>query len=144
MNGRVHKAYEWEGSYTYSSILGGFLHLQVGIISLQREIDGYKVPSTYINKISPMGKRIGNSKFSFVLICHYPFVLTWQLPLHFILKKFKPRVALVKEMSWTYMNSHDFKVLYLNNKKVHFDQVDKVVKSSFMFCTMYQGLLLFN
>jgi hypothetical protein len=27
------KAYEWEGSYTYSSIVEGFLHLQVGIIS---------------------------------------------------------------------------------------------------------------
>jgi hypothetical protein len=28
------KVYEWEGSYAYSSIVGGFLHLQVGIISL--------------------------------------------------------------------------------------------------------------
>jgi hypothetical protein len=45
-----HEAYEWEGSYAYSSIVGGFLHLQVGIISLpisRREIDGYKLPSTY-------------------------------------------------------------------------------------------------
>jgi len=29
-----HKAYEWEGYYAYSSIVGGFLHLQVGILSL--------------------------------------------------------------------------------------------------------------
>jgi hypothetical protein len=28
------QAYEWEGSYAYSSVVGGFLHLQVGIISL--------------------------------------------------------------------------------------------------------------
>jgi hypothetical protein len=56
-----HQAYEWEGTYAYSSIVGWFLHLQVGIIisshlrgvgmiSLpisRREIDGYKVPSTY-------------------------------------------------------------------------------------------------
>jgi len=55
-----HKVYEWEGSYAYSSIVRGFLHLQVGIISFpsltsrhnippnsRREIDGYKVPSTY-------------------------------------------------------------------------------------------------
>jgi len=98
------------------------------------------VPFTYITKFLQWEKEMGiqNSLLS------YPFVLTWQLPLHFILKKFKPRVALVKEMSWTFMNSHDFKVLYLNNKKVHFDQVDKVGKSSFMFCTMYQGLLLFD
>jgi hypothetical protein len=38
--------------------VGGFSHLQqVGIISLQREIDGYNVPSTYITKISPNGKK---------------------------------------------------------------------------------------
>jgi hypothetical protein len=56
-----HKAYEWEGSYAYSSIVGGFLHLQVAIIFLpslrisiislptsRREIHGYKLPSTYI------------------------------------------------------------------------------------------------
>jgi hypothetical protein len=56
-----HEAYEWEDSYAYSSIVGGFLRLQVGIISLpslrnrhnipppisRRKIDGYKVPSTY-------------------------------------------------------------------------------------------------
>jgi hypothetical protein len=45
-----HKVYEWEGSYAYSSIVRGFLHLEIGIISLpisRREIDGYKVPSTY-------------------------------------------------------------------------------------------------
>jgi hypothetical protein len=45
-----HKAYGWEGSYAYSSIVREFLHLQIGIISLpicRREIDGYKVPSTY-------------------------------------------------------------------------------------------------
>jgi hypothetical protein len=45
------KAHEWEGSYNYSLIVEGFLHLQVGIISLpisRREIDGYKVPSAYI------------------------------------------------------------------------------------------------
>jgi hypothetical protein len=44
------EAYEWEGSYAYSSIVGGFLHLQVGIISLpisRRDIDGYKLPYTY-------------------------------------------------------------------------------------------------
>jgi hypothetical protein len=44
-----HDVYEWECSYAYSSIVRGFLHLQVGIISLpisRREIDGYKVPST--------------------------------------------------------------------------------------------------
>jgi hypothetical protein len=29
-----HKEYEWEGPYAYSSIVGGFLPLQVGIISL--------------------------------------------------------------------------------------------------------------
>jgi len=37
-----HKTYEWEDSYAYSSIVGGFLHLQVGMISLpisRREID---------------------------------------------------------------------------------------------------------
>jgi hypothetical protein len=48
------KVYEWEGSYAYSSIVGGFLHLQVGIISLlipRREIDGYKVPSTYTTSV---------------------------------------------------------------------------------------------
>jgi hypothetical protein len=45
-----HEVYEWEGSYAYSSIVRGFLHLHVGIISLpicRREIDGYKVPFTY-------------------------------------------------------------------------------------------------
>jgi hypothetical protein len=45
------KAYEWEGSYTYSSIVEGFLHLQVGIISFsisRRVIDRYKVPFGYI------------------------------------------------------------------------------------------------
>jgi len=51
-----HEAYEWKGSYTYPSIVGGSLHLQVGIISLlilrsrcnippkfpsSREIDGW-------------------------------------------------------------------------------------------------------
>jgi hypothetical protein len=44
------EAYEWEGFYVYSSRVGGFLHLYIGIISLpisRREIDGYKVPSTY-------------------------------------------------------------------------------------------------
>ncbi len=43
------ETYEWQSSYAYSSIVGDFLHLQVGIISLpisSREIDGYKVPST--------------------------------------------------------------------------------------------------
>jgi hypothetical protein len=43
MNGRV-------STYAYSTIVGGFLHLQVGMISLpisRREIDGYKVPSPY-------------------------------------------------------------------------------------------------
>jgi hypothetical protein len=29
-----HKEYEWEGSYAYFLIVGGFLPLQVGIISL--------------------------------------------------------------------------------------------------------------
>jgi hypothetical protein len=45
--------YDWEGYYAYSSIARGFLHLQVGIISLtisRREIDRYKVPSTYTTK----------------------------------------------------------------------------------------------
>jgi hypothetical protein len=45
--------YDWEGYYAYSSIVRGFLHLQVGIISLtisRREIDRYKVPSTYTTK----------------------------------------------------------------------------------------------
>jgi hypothetical protein len=44
------KAYEWEGSYAYSSIVSGFLHLQVGIISLpisRKDIHRYKLPSTY-------------------------------------------------------------------------------------------------
>jgi hypothetical protein len=27
-----HKAYEWEGSYAYFSMVRGFLHLQVSII----------------------------------------------------------------------------------------------------------------
>jgi hypothetical protein len=62
--------------------VGGFSHLQVTIISLQREIDGYKVTSTYITKFLQWEKELGvkNSLLS------YPFVLTWQLPLHFILK----------------------------------------------------------
>jgi hypothetical protein len=37
-----HQTYEWEDSYAYSSIVGGLLHLQVGMISLpisRREID---------------------------------------------------------------------------------------------------------
>jgi hypothetical protein len=45
-----HDANEWECSYGYSSIVRGFLELQVGIIYLpiyRREIDGYKVPSTH-------------------------------------------------------------------------------------------------
>jgi hypothetical protein len=29
-----HKAYEWEGSYAYSSIVRGFLHLQAAIMFL--------------------------------------------------------------------------------------------------------------
>jgi hypothetical protein len=29
-----HKMYEWQSSYAYSSIVGEFLHLPVGIISL--------------------------------------------------------------------------------------------------------------
>jgi hypothetical protein len=29
-------------------------------------------------------------------------------------------------------------------KKVQFYQIDEVVKSSFMFCTMYEGLPLFD
>jgi hypothetical protein len=39
-----HATYEWEDSYAYSSIVGGFLHLEVGMISLsisRREIDKY-------------------------------------------------------------------------------------------------------
>jgi hypothetical protein len=60
-----HKAYEREGSYAYSSIVGGFLHLQVAMIFLpslrisrislptsRREIHGYKLPSTYITNFS--------------------------------------------------------------------------------------------
>jgi hypothetical protein len=35
-----HEAYEWEDSYAYSSIVGGFLHLQVGIISLPQFLGG--------------------------------------------------------------------------------------------------------
>jgi len=56
-----HEVHEWEGSCAYSSIVGGFLHLQVSIISLPRlrssrynilpisrsEIHIYKVPSLY-------------------------------------------------------------------------------------------------
>ncbi len=62
-----HKAHEWESSYAYFSIVGGFSHLKVGIISLppfknrhnmpsisRREIHGYKVPSTYITNFLPM------------------------------------------------------------------------------------------
>jgi hypothetical protein len=57
----THEAYQWECSYAYSSIVGGFLQLQVAIIFLpslrisiislptsRREIHVYKLPSTYI------------------------------------------------------------------------------------------------
>jgi hypothetical protein len=60
-----HKAYEWEGSYACSSIVGRFLHLQVAIIFLpslrisiislptsRREIHGYKLPSILHYKVS--------------------------------------------------------------------------------------------
>jgi len=60
-----HTAYEWEGSYVYTSIVRRFLHLQVGIISLhpwsrvdiislpifRKGIDASKVPSTYTTNI---------------------------------------------------------------------------------------------
>jgi hypothetical protein len=45
-----HVVYKWEGSYTYSSVVRGFLHLPIGIIPLpisRREIDGYEMFSTY-------------------------------------------------------------------------------------------------
>jgi hypothetical protein len=38
------EAYEWEGSYAYSSIVGGFLHVQVGIISLQSLRSRHNIP----------------------------------------------------------------------------------------------------
>jgi hypothetical protein len=42
-----HKAYEWEGSYAYSSIVGGLLHLQVGIISLPSLRSRYNIPPNF-------------------------------------------------------------------------------------------------
>jgi hypothetical protein len=55
MNGRV-------GSYAYSTIVGRFLHLQVGMVSLpisRREIDGYKVPLPIHYKFSPSALNYG-------------------------------------------------------------------------------------
>jgi hypothetical protein len=42
-----HQAYEWEGSYAYSSIVRGFLHLQVGIISLPSLRSRHNYPSQF-------------------------------------------------------------------------------------------------
>jgi hypothetical protein len=84
----VHKVYEWEASYAYSSRVGGFLHLQVGIISLpshpwgvgiislpisRREIDGYKVPSTYTNLFcaSALCQEV-NSHFKVIHLVYIP------------------------------------------------------------------------
>jgi hypothetical protein len=41
------KAYEWEGSYAYPSIVGGFLHLQVGIISFPSLRSRYNIPPNF-------------------------------------------------------------------------------------------------
>jgi hypothetical protein len=46
-----HKAYEWEGSYAYSTIVRGVLtpisRHNISLPIPKREIQGYKVPSTY-------------------------------------------------------------------------------------------------
>jgi hypothetical protein len=42
------EAYEWEGSYAYSSNSGkGFLHLQVGISSLASLRSRHKIPPNF-------------------------------------------------------------------------------------------------
>jgi hypothetical protein len=43
-----HKAYKWEGSYAYSSIGQGFLHLQVGIIPLPSLMSRYNIPPKFM------------------------------------------------------------------------------------------------
>jgi hypothetical protein len=40
------EAYEWEGSYAYS-IVGGFLHLSVGIISLPPLRSRHNIPPNF-------------------------------------------------------------------------------------------------
>jgi len=41
------KANEWEGSYTYSSIVGGLWHLQVDIISLPSLRSRYNIAPNF-------------------------------------------------------------------------------------------------
>jgi hypothetical protein len=85
------KAYEWEGSYTYSLIVEGFLHLQVDIISLpisisRREIDGYKVPLAYITNFLPVlyeSKNILPVKRN-AMGKNVP--LTWKSKVHFLIR----------------------------------------------------------
>jgi hypothetical protein len=43
-----HEAYEWEGPYAYSSIVRGFLHLQVGIISLPSLRSRHSIPYHFL------------------------------------------------------------------------------------------------
>jgi len=43
-----HEAYKWEGYYAYSSIVGGFLHLQVGIISLPSLRSRHHIPPNFL------------------------------------------------------------------------------------------------
>jgi hypothetical protein len=62
------KAYEWEGSYSYSSTMGWFSHLSIAIISLppligiisfpifRREIHSYTLHSTYNTNFLQMPK----------------------------------------------------------------------------------------
>jgi hypothetical protein len=43
-----HKAYKWEGSYAYSSIVGGFIHLQVCLMSLPSLRSRYNIPPNFM------------------------------------------------------------------------------------------------
>jgi hypothetical protein len=42
-----HKTYEWKGSYAYSLIVGGFLHLQVDIIFLPSLTSRHNIPPNF-------------------------------------------------------------------------------------------------
>ncbi len=56
-----HEAYEWKGSYTYPSIVGGSLHLQVGIISLPSFRSRCNIPPNF----PLVGKLMDGSKVPF-------------------------------------------------------------------------------
>jgi len=43
-----HEGFEWEGFYAYSSTMGGFVHLLVGIISLPPLRSRHKYPSQFL------------------------------------------------------------------------------------------------